>query len=161
MPKKIISSQSKVAMKDVHLTIPLSAYNFIKMQAAKEYAAFCEKVHAASPLPFVIPKMTVNDSIRGYIFDGLKQCAEYDDGWTIKQECNKDVFIKFIDMAIEKKARFLDVFVSMPGMDSPEIISNPLENMEAKKEYYNRAYDENMRLKTCPDIQIINARIRL
>ena len=50
--------------------------------------------------------------------------------------------------------QYLVVAVRLPNK-SVEIITNT-QNIPSKMEYYRNAYDDNFKLKTCPDIQIIN-----
>lgn len=59
-----------------------------------------------------------------------------------------------IKQAIKTKTNF-GVFVEMPGYESPEIIVNPVENLEKKLEYYKNAYDENLKHKHAEGIKII------
>lgn len=49
------------------------------------------------------------------------------------------------------------VAIKLPNLDKPEIIINPSENMEEKLKYYKNAYNDDLTLKTCKDIQIIGA----
>jgi hypothetical protein len=51
-------------------------------------------------------------------------------------------------------ARFMIVEVEVEGA-SPEIIINPKENFEAKLNYYAKAYNEDLTLKTNPNIRIV------
>lgn len=37
------------------------------------------------------------------------------------------------------------IFIEMPGFESPEIIINPVENLEKKLDYYKNTYDENLK----------------
>lgn len=50
---------------------------------------------------------------------------------------------------------FLIVFVSVDGA-KPEMIVNPRENVDAKMVYYRSAYDNDLRLKANPKIQIVD-----
>lgn len=47
------------------------------------------------------------------------------------------------------------VFVRMPNCSKPEIIENPKENFKFKKDYYNNAYDNDLRLKSFNEIKIV------
>jgi glutamyl-tRNA reductase len=62
----------------------------------------------------------------------------------------------FID-AIRQGHIYIGVAVKLPNLESPEIIINPMENFEEKLKYYKNAYDENLVLKTCNDIEIVGA----
>ena len=43
----------------------------------------------------------------------------------------------------------------MPDLPSCEIICNPYENLDKKLEYYLKAYNDNLTLKTFDKIKII------
>lgn len=49
----------------------------------------------------------------------------------------------------------LAVLIDMPGFDSPELITNPPENIEKKMDYYRATYDDNCNHKHAPGIRII------
>lgn len=51
--------------------------------------------------------------------------------------------------------QYMVVAVSINGA-SPEFIINKKENFEKKMEYYQQAYDDNLRLKYNSDIRIID-----
>ncbi|TCI26657.1 hypothetical protein EVJ32_04600 [Exiguobacterium sp. SH5S4] len=55
----------------------------------------------------------------------------------------------------EVEYNFLIVFVSVDGA-KPEMIVNPRENVDAKMVYYRSAYDNDLRLKANPKIQIVD-----
>ncbi|HRR51174.1 MAG TPA: hypothetical protein P5252_05060 [Candidatus Cloacimonas sp.] len=59
-----------------------------------------------------------------------------------------------IKQAIKTKVN-VGVFIEMPGFESPEIIINPVENLEKKLEYYKNIYDENLNHKHAEGIKII------
>lgn len=59
-----------------------------------------------------------------------------------------------IKQAIKTKVN-VGVFIEMPGFESPEIIVNPVENLEKKLEYYKNTYDENLNHKHAEGIKII------
>lgn len=52
-------------------------------------------------------------------------------------------------------ARYIGVKIQMQGFDKPEVIINPKENFEAKLEYYKKAYNEDLTLKTFNGIKIV------
>jgi hypothetical protein len=62
-------------------------------------------------------------------------------------------FGKFLDLAIEKE-KGIRVLIKMPDLHYPEEISNPASNVPAKKDYYMRAYNDNLELKTFTGIRI-------
>lgn len=59
-----------------------------------------------------------------------------------------------IKQAVKTKAN-VGVFIEMPGFESPEMIVNPVENLEKKLEYYKNTYDENLNHKHAEGIKII------
>lgn len=66
---------------------------------------------------------------------------------------NKVEFTRIIDNCI----RFgfgVTVCVEATFLEKPEIISNPKENVKGKREYYLDNYDDNMVLKSNPEIRI-------
>lgn len=57
--------------------------------------------------------------------------------------------------AIQYKANYIGVRIQMQGYDEPEVIINPRENFETKLEYYKKAYNDDLTLKTFNGIKII------
>lgn len=53
------------------------------------------------------------------------------------------------------KARYFAIAVSIPNLEKPEIIVNPLENIEEKMNYYLSNYDDELKLIHNPAIQIV------
>lgn len=51
---------------------------------------------------------------------------------------------------------FIGVKIEMQGFEEPEIIINPKQNFDTKKDYYVKAYDEDLRLKTFSGICIVD-----
>lgn len=51
---------------------------------------------------------------------------------------------------------FIMVAIEMPGFEEPEIIINHKSNFDKKLEYYKRTYNDDLTLKSCPDIKIIS-----
>lgn len=56
------------------------------------------------------------------------------------------------DEATKKTAYFVGVKVETKGYPGAEVIINRAENFTAKKDYYDKAYNEDLTLKTAPDI---------
>lgn len=52
---------------------------------------------------------------------------------------------------------YIAVKISMIGLPEPEVILNPKDNLREKFEYYKRAYNDDLTLKTYSGIQIIDA----
>lgn len=67
---------------------------------------------------------------------------------------NKENFLSVLDFAIEDK-KGIRVAIRMPDLEELEIITNPYVNVQAKREYYDKAYDENMKLKTFDKIEVV------
>lgn len=68
----------------------------------------------------------------------------------------KNDFMQIVDETITSSDKFIVVVILTRGNNAPEYIINPNENLQNKKEYYDNAYDENMVLKTCDGIKIID-----
>ena len=49
----------------------------------------------------------------------------------------------------------LGLFIEMPDFEEPEMIINPLVNLEKKLDYYKKTYDENLEHKYAKGIKII------
>jgi hypothetical protein len=60
----------------------------------------------------------------------------------------------FTNALHHENANFVYVEVKMEGFEGRELITNPRENFQKKLEYYDRAYDEDLKLKANPGIQI-------
>jgi hypothetical protein len=66
----------------------------------------------------------------------------------------KDLELCFNE-AISELYSFVAVKIQMQGFEQPEIIINRFENFQAKLEYYKRAYNKDLTLKTNTGIKII------
>lgn len=62
-------------------------------------------------------------------------------------------FTKFMEKAIEDEEG-IKVLITMPDLPLPEMIVNPAINVKAKAEYYKKAYNDNLELKTYNAIKI-------
>ena len=49
----------------------------------------------------------------------------------------------------------LGLLIEMPGLESPEMITNPVENLEKKLEYYKNTYNENLEHKHAKGVKIV------
>lgn len=58
---------------------------------------------------------------------------------------------------VAKKDNFeyVGVKIQMEGFKEPEVIINPIENFDAKLEYYKQAYNDDLTLKSFNGIKII------
>lgn len=68
---------------------------------------------------------------------------------------NKQEFLNALDLAIEEGTG-IKVMIKQPNLNEPEVIFNPANNVAEKKNYYDTAYDDLMKLKTFDQIQIID-----
>jgi hypothetical protein len=66
----------------------------------------------------------------------------------------REEFVEFLLKQEKQTTGFIYVGVHTEGHPKPELIVNPVANIEKKLEYYTRAYDENLVLKTFPGISI-------
>lgn len=69
----------------------------------------------------------------------------------------KEQLIAEFDCAMAMKCEFIAVAIKTEGNDDVEIIVNPRCNFENKLEYYKKAYDDNLVLKTFNGIKIVCA----
>ena len=67
---------------------------------------------------------------------------------------NKNDFLNKANAIGASKINWLVVAIKMPN-GAIELISNS-HGIEDKIAYYKKAYDDNLHLKTCPDIHIID-----
>ena len=51
--------------------------------------------------------------------------------------------------------RGIEILIEMPDLPSCEIICNPYENLDKKLEYYLKAYNQDLTLKTFDKIKIV------
>ncbi|HZK26516.1 MAG TPA: hypothetical protein VFD00_03105 [Thermoclostridium sp.] len=58
------------------------------------------------------------------------------------------------EIAIDAKVK-LSLFISMPGFQEPEIITNPAVNLEKKLQYYKDTYDDNLEHKHAKGVKIL------
>lgn len=49
----------------------------------------------------------------------------------------------------------LSLLIEMPGFPEPEMITNPVVNLEKKLDYYKKTYDESLEHKHAKGIKII------
>jgi hypothetical protein len=64
---------------------------------------------------------------------------------------------EIINSAIEIDMKYIGVKIKMQGFEKAEVIINQSENFKTKQEYYNKAYNEDLALKTFSGIRIVNA----
>lgn len=64
-----------------------------------------------------------------------------------------EIFVEVMeDAIIDNKG--IQVLITMPDLPQPEMITNPASNVKAKMEYYEKAYNDDLELKTFPKIRI-------
>ena len=59
-----------------------------------------------------------------------------------------------VEMAI-KENKSLSLLITLPGLESPEMITNPVENLEKKLEYYKNTYGDNLEHRHAKGIKIV------
>lgn len=59
------------------------------------------------------------------------------------------------NQAIGLGVNYIGVEVKSPELDETEIIINPSSNFDSKLDYYKRAYNDDLTLKNCNQIQIV------
>lgn len=67
---------------------------------------------------------------------------------------NKDEFLEVLNGAINKKQGII-CFVKIPGNKELEEIKNKPVDVQNKKEYYDKSYDEDMNHKFAPGVSIV------
>ena len=63
--------------------------------------------------------------------------------------------ISNFEQAKNRDAKYVGVVVMMQGFEKPEIIINSKENFDAKLAYYQKAYNDDLTLKTFNGIKIV------
>lgn len=71
------------------------------------------------------------------------------------KELTIDNLEKCFHEASQKDKKYVGVLIQMQGFPKPEIIINENENFDAKFAYYQKAYNEDLTLKTFNGIKII------
>lgn len=62
----------------------------------------------------------------------------------------KEHLIAVINNAIVEGEKYIFVECHAEGSPASELIVNPIENARMKRDYYDRAYDENLKLHNAP-----------
>lgn len=70
-------------------------------------------------------------------------------------ELEKMSGLEFVVKTAIKTNQSLGVIIEMSGFPSPEMIVNPVDNLEKKLEYYKATYNENLNHKNAEGIKII------
>ena len=70
------------------------------------------------------------------------------------EESPRALFHREVRNALKKGDKTLTVYVEMPNLKEREMIVNPPANLLDKLNYYMGAYDEELRLKSAPEIRI-------
>jgi len=68
----------------------------------------------------------------------------------------KKDFMNILELAKHNEIG-IAVAISMPWLPSEEIIINPPENVQEKIDYYQQAYDDDMKLNMNENIRVIGA----
>lgn len=67
---------------------------------------------------------------------------------------NMQSLIDMFEAAKEVGAKYFGIVVEIEGAPRCEMIINSIENIDAKLDYYKKAYDENLQLKHAKGIRI-------
>ena len=70
-------------------------------------------------------------------------------------ELEKMSELEFVIKTALKTKQSLGLMIEMPGFESPELIINPVENLEKKLEYYKNTYGEDLEHKHAKGIKTI------
>lgn len=62
---------------------------------------------------------------------------------------------KIFKDAKSKNDKYVVIYVKMPNCEKEEIIINEKENFDSKLDYYIKAYNNDLTLKSCNDISIV------
>lgn len=62
----------------------------------------------------------------------------------------KEHLVATFNEAIVEDAQYVFVECYAEGSPASEIIVNPIENAKLKRDYYDRAYDDNLKLHNAP-----------
>ena len=68
----------------------------------------------------------------------------------------KNDFMQIFNQAISENKDFVVVVILTKGSDAPEFIINPNANFQNKKEYYDKAYNDELTLNTYDGIRIVD-----
>lgn len=66
--------------------------------------------------------------------------------------------MKELELIVSKAIRLdesLGLFIEMPGFPEPELITNPVANLNKKLEYWKNTYDETLEHKYAKGIKIV------
>lgn len=69
---------------------------------------------------------------------------------------NIDLLKGCFNNAIKFKKRYVGIVIKMDGFEKPELIINITDNFQEKLEYYKRAYNEDLTLKSFNGIKIVD-----
>lgn len=72
----------------------------------------------------------------------------------VKKINNMDELVEFFSK-VPGEATYVEVYIEMPDLPELEVIRNPIANMCKKLDYYKKAYNDNLTLKTFDKIKIV------
>ncbi len=67
---------------------------------------------------------------------------------------NMDELENVINKALDSGVS-ISLLIEMPGFPKPELITNPVENLKLKLEYYKKTYDDTLEHRFSKGIKII------
>lgn len=71
------------------------------------------------------------------------------------QEMTMEALMRSFKSDWSKNSKYVGISVIIEGATKPEVIINSKDNFESKRAYYEKAYDENLKLKFNPAISIV------
>ena len=68
----------------------------------------------------------------------------------------KELLLQFLEKSKERGYEYFSLLIETEDSDGYEIIANPMCNYETKFEYINKAYNDDLVLKSYNGIRIVN-----
>lgn len=68
----------------------------------------------------------------------------------------KEQFLQFLDGSHEQKYEYFAVLIDTENSNGYELIVNPMCNYETKRAYYDKAYDDDLVLKSFNGIRVVD-----
>lgn len=68
----------------------------------------------------------------------------------------KELLLQFLEKSEKRGYDYFSLLIETEGSDGYEIIANPMCNYETKVDYINKAYDDDLVLKSYNGIRIVN-----
>jgi len=68
----------------------------------------------------------------------------------------KNKLINCFYKAIDREKKYIGVKIKLPNLNDTETIINPQNNFEEKLKYYKDNYDDDLKLKHNPEVEILD-----